>query len=170
MTATKPPAGVENIPDLTIVDNGDGTWNLEQLGGQDIDYFRVAVHPMHVRHLAEKLGILTGGAVPAELAAARAEISRLQRALVNIRGRVVSLHEDLLLTAGMGHEELDRELDATSCIWDMLNFVCADFEQQPAAAAAPAVPAASPGTPEACPQGQKRDTSSAGPLFEQVAA
>ena len=153
----------EKIYDLTVNIDPDGAVNLEQDAGCG-EVERILLHPIHVRHLAEKVGLIREPDTDdrPSYAELQREISRLQRALIHIRGKVVDLHGNLLLTSGMGHEEIGRELDATALIWDMLDFVCADF-------AAPAVPDASSGTPGACPQGQQRDNPGAGPLFEQAA-
>lgn len=52
----------ENIPDLTIepIDSESGLLVLEQNSGGNID--RIALHPVHVHHLAELLGFLSRAA------------------------------------------------------------------------------------------------------------
>lgn len=51
----------DTIPALTIEQldpsNGDGLILLEQDSGGNVD--RVAIHPLHVRHLAEKFGLVS---------------------------------------------------------------------------------------------------------------
>lgn len=49
----------ENIPQLSIEMEEDGTVLLEQECGGEND--RIQLHPIHIRHLAELAGLLASG-------------------------------------------------------------------------------------------------------------
>jgi hypothetical protein len=80
----------ENIPDLTIepLDPESGLILVQQDSGGNLD--RVALHPVHVRRLAEKFGI----APSSDLASLRL-IAALSRRLLLLRDRIETLHDML---------------------------------------------------------------------------
>lgn len=80
----------DDIPELRIqpMDQGSPLLLLEQDGGGNVD--RIAVHPIHVRYMAERLGL----AESSDLDAHRT-IARLSRRLRLLTGRIVELADQL---------------------------------------------------------------------------
>ena len=114
----------DSIPDLKIelMDDGrgDGLTLLEQDSGGNID--RVALHPIHLRYMAEKMG-LVGTSDPQ----AAKTIATLQRRMVLLRDRIDTLHHYLVNHSDHKHADLSYEVTyATACI-DIADEFCADF-------------------------------------------
>lgn len=69
----------DNIPELRIepMDEGSPLLLLEQDGGGNVD--RIAIHPVHVRYLAERMGLASSGDLDSDRTIAR--LSRQMQAL-----------------------------------------------------------------------------------------
>nr|WP_145546379.1 hypothetical protein [Variovorax boronicumulans] len=124
----------DNIPGLKIEANEDGTLTLEQdwLGNVD----RVAIHPIHVRHLAERLGMVREvSASDAELlrtereqvASLRQENDRLKRQHLRLREHMLSLQFDFAEHADHRHADLTTEMWRINAVVDLMDLVCSDF-------------------------------------------
>lgn len=115
----------DSIPDLKIelMDDaqGDGLILLEQDSGGNID--RVAIHPIHLRYMAEKMGMV-GTSDPQALKT----IATLQRRMVALRYRIDTLHHYLVNHSDHKHADLSYEVTyATACI-DLADEFCAEFD------------------------------------------
>lgn len=126
----------ETIPGLEIEPNDDGTFSLEQNWGGNID--RVAIHPLHVRHLAEKTGLIrTVLSSEAEMEAAlrhqiqtlEKDAERLQSAMLCIRDRAEQLFRDLCLQNDRGHEDLNIEVTKCAALTDIIALAVKDFAE-----------------------------------------
>ena len=118
----------DSIPDLKIelMDDaqGDGLILLEQDSGGNID--RVAIHPIHLRYMAEKMGMV-GTSDPQALKT----IATLQRRMVALRDRIDTLHHYLVNHSDHKHADLSYEVTyATACI-DLADDFCAEFDTPP---------------------------------------
>lgn len=113
----------DSIPDLKIelMDDSHGSLILlEQDSGGNID--RVAIHPIHLRYMAEKMG-LADTSDPQALKT----VTTLQRRMVLLRDRIDKLHHYLVNHSDHKHADLSYEVTyATACI-DMADEFCADF-------------------------------------------
>lgn len=114
----------ENIPDLKIETNDDGTVNLEQDWCGTVD--RVTVHALHLRFMAERMGLVR------EVSASEADMVRtvatVKRRMRLLHERVKHLHEMLAITAGAGRQDLDYELTHCGATLDLLDEFCEDLE------------------------------------------
>ena len=113
----------DRIPELKIESMGDksGLILLEQDSGGNID--RVAIHPVHLRYMAEKMGMLES-----RDPAAQKTIATLQRRLLVLRDRLENLHDYLVNHSDHRHADLSYEVTyATACL-DIANEFCADFD------------------------------------------
>lgn len=94
---------------------------LEQDTGGNID--RVAIHPVHVRYMAEKMTLLESSDT-----AAPKTIAALQRRLLVLRDRLKNLHDYLGNHSDHRHADLSHEVTyATACL-DIADEFCADFD------------------------------------------
>lgn len=116
----------ENIPELKIERIADqhGTLiMLEQDSGGNID--RVAVHPIHLRFMAEQFGLVP----TSDYDGARA-IATLQRRLRLLRDRVDHLGNYLTNHSDRERANLDYEISYAEATSDMADEFCVDFEGQ----------------------------------------
>lgn len=114
----------DNIPELKIErmddGHGDGLILLEQDSGGNID--RVAIHPIHLRYMAEKMGLIETSDPTAQKT-----IATLQRRMVLLRDRIDNLHSYLVNHSDHKHADLSYEVTyATACI-DLADEFCADL-------------------------------------------
>lgn len=109
----------ENIPDLTIdaLDEESGLLLLQQDSGGNLD--RIAIHPVHVRHIAERFGL-----VPAGNAAAHRAIRTLARRLRVLRDRINYLGEYLALHSDHQHADLSYEQAYAMATADIADEFC----------------------------------------------
>jgi hypothetical protein len=114
----------ENIPDLTIdrLDDEHGELILlEQNSGGNLD--RVAIHPMHLRYLSEKFGL-----VPSGDAEATRTIAGLKRRLSVLYGRIDHLANWLEVNSDARHADLSYEQTYARATADIAGEFCADLE------------------------------------------
>ena len=115
----------DSIPDLKIElmndGQGDGLILLEQDSGGNLD--RVAIHPVHLRYMAEKWGL-----VESSDPRAQKTIATLQRRMLLLRGRIDHLGEYLALHSDSRHADLSYEQTYATATADIAEEFCADFE------------------------------------------
>ncbi|PZP95528.1 MAG: hypothetical protein DI587_22255 [Variovorax paradoxus] len=124
----------DDIPRLKIEANDDGTLTLEQDWCGNVD--RVAVHPVHVRHLAERLGMIREmSASDAELlrtergqvASLRQENDRLKRNMLRLREHALSLQRDFAEHADWAHADLLEPMNQINSVVSLFDMACDDF-------------------------------------------
>jgi len=116
----------DNIPELKIEfmadDTGDGLILLEQDSCGNID--RVAIHPIHLRYMAEKMGL-----IETSDPTAHKTIATLTRRLLLLRDRIGNLHNYLVNHSDHRHADLSYEVTyATACI-DLAEEFCAELDE-----------------------------------------
>ena len=147
----------DTIPHLNIEVLPDGLIRLENesMG----DSYAVDIHPMQLRHIAEKMGLI------AEVSASDAELlrtergrvadldralARCKRALLHIRVRAEQLHKNIFSCSQQGHEDLGIEVAQSAALADFAEHICIEFENEFTATVPERAPTAdvkaSPGT------------------------
>lgn len=132
----------EYLPDLLI--EASRTNGLVQIGQStgNGEHSAIEIAPSQVLYIAQKLGMvreLTG-----DEAAARERLEgqvfqlerdrrRLRHALLSVRDRSEQLHRNITTQHGRGHEDLTTEMVQAAAMADILDLVCADFEDEFAA-------------------------------------
>lgn len=117
----------DQIPGLTIehIDDGSGSGLivLEQDDCGNTD--RVALHPIHLRYLAEKFGL-------AESSDAQAQkiIATLRRRLLMLNDRMVHLADYLADCSDHEHADLMYETAYARATADLSAEYCAEFERE----------------------------------------
>jgi hypothetical protein len=115
----------DSIPDLKIehIEDGicDGLIVLEQDSGGNID--RVAIHPIHLRYMAEKIGLIE----TADPQAAQA-IAKLERRLRLLRDRIEHMGNYLANHSDHRHADLSYEVTYMTATADLADEFCAEFE------------------------------------------
>jgi len=118
----------DSIPDLkieTINDGiGDGLIMLEQDGSGNID--RVAIHPIHLRHMAEKFGLIETGDPLAHKA-----IAKLTRRLHVLHERIDHLADWLVTHSDFRHADLSYEQTYARATADIAAEFCAELDEAP---------------------------------------
>ena len=114
----------DNIPELKIelMDDTEGSLILlEQDSGGNLD--RVAIHPIHLRYMAEKFGLIETSDPQAQKT-----IAMLTRRLLVLRDRMDTLHNYLVNHSDHKHADLSYEVTyATACV-DLADEFCAELE------------------------------------------
>lgn len=115
---------LENIPGLAMEANEDGTITLEQYVCGNAE--RVAIHPVHVRQLAERLGLI---AAPTDKSAAelQRENARHRCSLLRIRENALSLQIDFAEHADHRHADLTTEMWRINALVDLLDMAVEGF-------------------------------------------
>lgn len=117
----------DQIPDLKIEHMkdgiGDGLILLEQDSGGNVD--RVALHPIHLRFMAEKFGL-----VPTSDPEGARTIATLQRRLCLLRDRVDHLGHWLTNCSASQRADLAAEIAYLEATSDLADEFCADFVGQ----------------------------------------
>jgi hypothetical protein len=115
----------DNIPQLAIENNEDGTITLEQDWSGNVD--RVTVHPLHLRFMAERLGLVR------EMSASEADalrtVAALKRRLLVLQKRINHLGEYLALHSDSEHADLTYEQGYATATADIADEFCADLDQ-----------------------------------------
>ena len=115
----------DNIPELKIElmadGQGDGLIILEQDSGGNID--RVAIHPIHLRYMVEKMGLV----VSSDPTAAKT-ITTLQRRMVALRDRIESLADWMAQHSDHKHADLSNETTQLNAMADLAREWCHDFD------------------------------------------
>ena len=121
----------DSIPDLKIelMDDGlgDGLILLEQDSCGNID--RVAIHPIHLRYMAEKMGL-----VPSSDLQAAKTIATLQRRMAALRDRIENLADWMAKYSDHKHADLSHETTQPDEMADLAREWCHDFEESEQAA------------------------------------
>lgn len=113
----------ENIPDVTIelmTGTTGGLILLEQDSGGNTD--RVAIHPIHLRYMAEKFGL-----VATSDPLAQKTIAMLTRRLHLLRERIDSLADWLVNHSDHKHADLSYELTYANATADIAAEYCAEL-------------------------------------------
>ncbi|WP_292935530.1 hypothetical protein [Noviherbaspirillum sp.] len=116
----------DSIPDLKIERMndgiGDGLILLEQDNSGNVD--RVAIHPLHLRYMAEKFGLIE----TSDPQAART-IAILKRRMWMLRDRIDHLHNWLVNHSDHKHADLTYEVTYATATADIANEFCAEMEE-----------------------------------------
>lgn len=119
-----------SIPDLTIdigsTTDGDPVIVLGQQLGTEESPQEVRLHPMQVRYLAEKLGIMPTGT--AQVAVLSLDRTRLQRAFLRAGEMAGQLQRLLVIASNREHEDLTQAIDKAVTLVDFTSFICVEFE------------------------------------------
>lgn len=114
----------DNIPELKIElmdDTAGSLILLEQDSCGNID--RVAIHPIHLRYMAEKMGL-----IETSDPTAHKTIAMLTRRLLLLRDRMDNLHNYLVNHSDHKHADLSYEVTyATACV-DLADEFCAELD------------------------------------------
>lgn len=119
----------EHIPHLSIetLDNGNLRLENESMG----DSYVVDLHPIHVRLLAEQLGLIAKPAEPNADATTFAEqardIDRLKRSLLRVRQHALELQYKFANDADWKHADLTFEMGLINALVDLLDMAVDDF-------------------------------------------
>lgn len=119
----------EFIPHLSIesTDNGNLRLENESLG----DTYVVDVHPIHVRFLAERLGLIASPSEPrasqATLAEQARDISRLRRNLLRVRESALQLQDKFATGADWAHADLTFEMGLINSLVLLLDMAVDEF-------------------------------------------
>ena len=115
----------DNIPELKIefmADGmGDGLILLEQDSCGNVD--RVVIHPVHLRYMAEKMGL-----IETTDPTAQKTIATLTRRLHLLNFRIQHLDNWLRTLSDTDHADLTYEIGFSGGTADMASEFCADFE------------------------------------------
>ena len=115
----------DSIPDLKIELMNDSHGSLillEQDSGGNID--RVAIHPIHLRYMAEKMGLLESSDPTAQKT-----IVTLQRRMGALRDRIESLADWMAQYSDHRHADLSHETTQLNAMADLSREWCHDFEE-----------------------------------------
>jgi hypothetical protein len=127
----------DDIPHLKIERGGDGIGAglilLEQEGGHGGPVDRIALHPIHLRHLAERAGLITA----TDLQTTRT-IATLVRRLKVLRDRIEHLDYWLNNLSDSKHADLSYEQTYARATADIADEFCAEFDDSQAHAEKPA--------------------------------
>ena len=136
----------DSIPDLKIehiTDGmGDGLILLTQDNCGNVD--SVAIHPMHLRYMAEKLGLIETGDLTAQKT-----IATLTRQMLALRERIDHLAEWLANHSDHKHADLSYEMTYATATADIAEAFCYDLSESGVASLSgkeikPTEPSASP--------------------------
>lgn len=119
---------VDNIPGLKIEANDDGTLTLEQDWCGNVD--RVAVHAVHVRHLAERLGLIASTTADKSVSELQRDADRLKRNMLRVREHALALQIDFAEHADWKHADLSDSMAAINGLVGLLDMACDDFADE----------------------------------------
>lgn len=136
MNDTFPELAIEFMQD----GQGDGLILLESDNGGNVD--RVAIHPIHLRYMAEKCGLIATSDPQAQRT-----IAMLTRRLHLLRDRIDHLGEWLSKHSDHLHADLSYECTYATATADIADEFCADLDR-PHLATLPDTPAASSELPK----------------------
>lgn len=116
----------DSIPDLKIElmndDHGEGLILMEQDSGGNL--VRVAIHPIHLRYMAEKMGLLESSDPTAQKT-----ISTLKRRMMALRDRIESLADWMAKYSDHKHADLSHETTQLTALADLAREWCFEFEE-----------------------------------------
>ena len=113
----------ESIPDLTISYGNDGLILLEQEADLEGNVDRIALHPVHIRLLAEKAGLISKTNVNA-----KATIATLSRRLLLLKERIDFLEDFLTNYSDHAHADLSYEVVLIAVLSDLAEEFCHGLE------------------------------------------
>ncbi len=119
----------EHIPHLNIetLDNGNLRLENETVG----DSYVVDLHPIHVRLLAERLGLIASPSDPSAdqptLAEQARDIDRLKRNMLRVRQHALELQCKFANDADWKHADLTFEMGLINALVDLLDMAVDDF-------------------------------------------
>lgn len=117
----------DNIPDVRIEQIGDGIGDglicLEQDNCGETE--SVAIHPIHLRYMAEKFGL-----IPTSDPEGAKMIAQLQRRMRLLQERIEHLHDWLGKQIERGHVNLEHEATYSQATVDLVGEFCAELERQ----------------------------------------
>jgi hypothetical protein len=115
-----PAAWNEEILGIKIEANGDGTLTLEQEWSGNVE--RVTVHPVHLRYMIDRMGLLPlPSATTARLVR---DVEKLKRRLLVLKPRIDHLGEVLSYSGN----DLEHEQQYASATVDICDEFCADID------------------------------------------
>jgi len=125
----------DSLPHLNIeiLENGCIRLENESMG----DSYTVGIHPVHLRHIAEKLGLITETtATDAELlrterrqvADLKRDMDRYKRALLAIRERSEQLYDNIHRRSLEDDTDLGIEVAQAAALSDFSEHICVEFE------------------------------------------
>jgi hypothetical protein len=94
---------------------------LSQDGGGNTE--TVAIHEIHLRYMAEKLGLIEKSDLQI-----KTTIATLQRRLLSLRARMAALHDYLVNNSDHKHADLTYEVTYATATLDLADEFCAEFE------------------------------------------
>ncbi len=112
----------DSIPNLKIERTGDGLILLEQDDNSG-NFISLAIHPIHLRHLAERFGL-----VCARDPQAQKTIATLTRRLRLLRDRIDHLGDYLTNCSDCSHANLDYELTYITATAALADEFCAELD------------------------------------------
>lgn len=123
------------IPHLNIevLENGCIRLENESMG----DSYTVDLHPVHLRHIAEKMGLIAEtSATDAEMlrtergqvADLKRAMDRYKRALLAIRERSEQLYDNIFSKSKRCDEEMGVEVAQAAALSDFSEHICVEFE------------------------------------------
>lgn len=115
----------DSIPNLKIElmnDNDENLILLEQDSGGHIA--RLAIHSIHVRYIAEKMGLIPSS----DLGAAKT-IATMQRRIVALRDRIENLADWMAKYSDHKHADLSHETTQLDAMAELAREWCYDFEE-----------------------------------------
>lgn len=128
----------DQIPDLKIERMEDGIGAglilLEQDDGSG-NIGSVAIHPIHLRYMAEKFGLVESSDMQA-----KKMIATLRRRLLMLNDRVAHLADYLANHSDHKHADLMYEMTYARATADLGDEYCVEFEQEEAASGAETQP------------------------------
>ena len=116
----------DNIPELKIemmADEQGGLIILEQDSCGNLD--RVAIHSIHLRYMAEKMGLMATSDPQA-----LKTIAALQRRMLALRDRIESLADWMAQHSDYKHADLSHETTQLNAMADLAREWCHEFEDE----------------------------------------
>lgn len=117
------------FPQIDIATTSEGLIELEQQNGLDMPD-RILIDPLHVRYMAEKIGLLdTAPDRPADLptyAEQARTIDRLQRNMLRLRQHALQT-QDAMRCADWDHADLTFEMQLMNGMVDLCDIAVDDF-------------------------------------------
>lgn len=119
----------DDIPNLSITTLDNGNLRLEDKGFSDGAI--VDLHPIQVRLLAERIGLIPNTSAPdAEfrtLAEQARDLDRLKRNMLRVREHALQLQHGFAHEADWKHADLTNEMCSINALVDLLDMAVDDF-------------------------------------------
>lgn len=111
------------MPNMKIETNDDGSLTLESEWSGNLD--RVLVHPVQLRYLAEKMGLIKD--VTASTGELTRDLDRMKRNMLRIREHAVGLRHNLVTSPEWENADLTFEMGQVDTLVDLLDMAVDDF-------------------------------------------